>query len=263
MNNKPFNPLLKQLISEIAKKANEGRVSDLSWNAIYEAKKKKVKEADDAKKPAASGGDKKGEGLPPLGGAPAPSAAPAPSGGAAPAPAPAGGADSTGGGLPPLGGGGGEKGGGLPPLGGDDKGGGDAAPSDDKGKGAEKPDASGGEDTEDAEAVKTKAAAAKAAAEKEKAEKQIQDDSYVNLKSGSGVQFMLSKVLDHAYKTNTIDSLAGEMVQKLNIRTPQDLAAFSKDTAQYRVILGMPELIAAMKTMATNQPKTSSETAKD
>ena len=43
------------------------------------------------------------------------------------------------------------------------------------------------------------------------------------------------------------------MVQKLKITTPEDMNAFSEETATYRVIPGMPELLSSMKTMATKQ----------
>jgi hypothetical protein len=43
------------------------------------------------------------------------------------------------------------------------------------------------------------------------------------------------------------------MVQKLKIQTPEDMVSFSEDTAQLRVLPGMPELLASMKTMATKQ----------
>ena len=42
MNNKITNPFLKQLISEISNKTSEGRITDLSWGSLNEAKKKKV-----------------------------------------------------------------------------------------------------------------------------------------------------------------------------------------------------------------------------
>ena len=59
--------------------------------------------------------------------------------------------------------------------------------------------------------------------------------------------------MDHSFKTNTIDALAGEMVQKLKIQTPEDMNSFMEETAPFRVIPGMPELLVAMKSMATKQ----------
>lgn len=51
MNNKIDNPFLKQLISEIANKATEGRVSGLSWETLTESNSKKLKK--EAAAPAA------------------------------------------------------------------------------------------------------------------------------------------------------------------------------------------------------------------
>lgn len=339
MNNKINNPLLKQLISEIASKANSGRINDLSWGAIYEAKKKKKiqeylsgvsvgghryplgdykKQAGDvdsgplkhSMQPEAfeshakhmkktygvttsfdrngmddevhyygpkanvdkavqahkSGGmskiahygdsgdkphysvdeaDEKKEDKP---------------------------EDSEAGGLPPLDSGGdkgadagGDKGGGLPPLGGSNE-----KPKDTKapeGKDAPKPDAApapaaGGEEDADkaeADAAEAKARLAKAKAEKNQAEKEIEQDEYVKLDSTTGTKFLLGKILDKAFKTNTIDSLAGEMVEKLKIRTPEDMSLFSEDMATYMTLPGMPELISSMKTLATQQPEAPAE----
>jgi hypothetical protein len=217
MNNKITNPFLKQLISGISQKATQGRITDIGWNVLEEAKKnKKVvkktlkKEADEKKKeePAADAGDEKEGGLPALD-----AAAEAPD-------APKADAKDT------------------------------AAPD----AGAEAPD-SGSEDAEEAQAdaAEAKAELEKAKAEKDQAEKEIKKHSYIKLGSGAGTQFLLGKILDHAFKTNTIDALAGEMVQKLKITTPEDMNAFSEETATYRVIPGMPELLSSMKTMATKQ----------
>jgi hypothetical protein len=120
------------------------------------------------------------------------------------------------------------------------------------------PEPDSGEDADEAQAdaVKAKAELEKAKAEKDQAEKELKKQSYIKLASGAGTQFMISKILNHAFKTNTIDSLASEMVQKLKIQTPEDMVSFSEDTAPYRVIPGMPELLSSMKTMATKQPET-------
>jgi len=223
MNNKITNPFLKQLISGISQRATQGRITDIGWNVLEEAKKnKKVvkktlkKEADEKKKeePAADAGDEKEGGLPALD-----AAAEAPD-------APKADAKDT------------------------------AAPD----AGAEAPD-SGSEDAEEAQAdaAEAKAELEKAKAEKDQAEKEIKKHSYIKLGSNSGTQFLLGKILDHAFKTNTIDALAGEMVQKLKIATPEDINAFSEETASYRVIPGFPELLSSMKTMATKQPEETEE----
>jgi hypothetical protein len=232
MNNKITNPYLKQLLSEISNNANKNRLSDLSWEAIYEARKKKSvkKEQDEKKKDA-------------------------------PAEEPA--ADQTGGDLPPLGGA-------------------DETPKDtgtpeqaaaagtkptDKTDAASKAgtDTGAGDTVEDeaeqakADAAKAKAELEKAKAEKEQAEKEIEKHKYVTLGSSGGTQFLLDKVLDHAFKTNTIDALAAEMVDKLQVKTPEDMDAFTQDVVTYMTIPGMPELISSMKPLATKQPDAPTE----
>lgn len=231
MNNKITNPYLKQLISEIASKTNQGRVVGLSWETLSESKKNLKKEADEKEKEKdAKGSDTKE--LPPL----------------EKDKAPEGPKD-------------------LPSLG-DEKKSGEPFDKLDAEKGMDAKSSMGdtgadkGNDTEEAQAdaVKAKAELEKAKAEKDQAEKEIKKHSYVKLGSGAGTQFLLGKILDHAFKTNTIDALAGEMVQKLKIATPEDISAFSEETAAYRVIPGFPELLASMKTMAT---KTKEEPAKE
>lgn len=225
MNNKISNPFLKQLISEIAVNANKGRL-DLNWQVIEEAKKKKkVKEADEKKteNPATdAGGD-----LPPLKGADetpkdAPTKEPAPK------------AEEP------------KK---------------DAAPETGAADATPKDSDASQEDSNKAkaDAAKAKAELAKAQAEKNQAEKEIKKQSYVTLGSSSGTQFLLGKVLDHAFKTNTIDALAGEMVEKLKITTPEDINNFSSDVVTYMAIPGMPELLSSMKTLATKEPETTEE----
>lgn len=221
MSNKINNPLLKQLIAEIAGKANQGRINDLSWGAIYEAKKPTAP----AEEPAAAE-------------APAAGAAPAPAAGAAPA-APA---------APDAG---------VPP----------AAPEAD-GEAPPAPDAEGGDDSgeEDPEqakqdAIKAKADLEKAKAEKAAAEKEIKQHKYVKLSSSTGTQFLLGKIVDHAFKSGEIDSLASELVEKLNIKTPEAMNLFAKDVTTYMSIPGMPELVSSMRTMATKEPEESEEPA--
>ena len=289
MSNKITNPFLKQMISEIANKTNVGRLN-ISWSVIEEAKKKKksikkestdvtkqenppqsqqpedrfewendpyhsrqfeksdvswreydmdmnpqnyrVKEADEKKNPADAAGGEDAGGLPPLGGKDeAPTNEPK---------AKTSGKDA---------------GAGAPPDGGKEAAG-DESPAglDGEAGGAE-------EDSEEAQAdaAEAKAELEKAKAEKDQAEKEIKKHSYIKLGSNSGTQFLLGKILDHAFKTNTIDALAGEMVQKLKITTPEDINAFSEETASYRVIPGFPELLSSMKTMATKQPEETEE----
>ena len=225
MNNKITNPYLKQLLSEISNNANKNRLNDLSWETIYEARKKKSvkKEQDEKKKDA-------------------------------PAEEPT--ADQTGGDLPPLGGsdektkdtGTPEQ---TPKAGAKPADKADAAP-----KVGSDADAGGSEEDK---AEKAKAELEKAKAEKEEAEKEIKKNQYVKVGSSSGTQFLLSKVLDHAFKSNTIDALAAEIVDKLKVQTPEDMDAFSEDVVTYMTIPGMPELISSMKTLATKQPEAPAE----
>jgi hypothetical protein len=296
MSNKITNPFLKQLISGISQKATQGRITGVDWNILEEAKKRKkvakktlkkesdekkpsqqpedryewendpyhsrqfeksdvswreydkkmnpesyrVKEADEKKKPADDVDSLLGD----LGGG-----GDADQTGGSSAPEKKSGANA--GAANPTG----ADGAGAPPDGGKEDAG-DDAPA---GLGGEE----GGteEDSEEAQsdAAEAKAELEKAKAEKDKAEKEIKKHSYIKLGSNSGTQFLISKILDHAFKTNTIDALAGEMVQKLKISTPQDISAFSEETASYRVIPGFPELLSSMKTMATKQPEETSE----
>ena len=221
MNNKITHPYLKKLISEISTNASKGRF-DLSWSVIEEAKnKKKLKKEAGEKRPAPSDADATADSL--LGGADEtpknPKQAGAPAAGA-PAPAKA-----------------------------------------DANLEADAEDTAGSEETDQAkqDAAKAKAELEKAKAEKEQAEKEIKKHAYISLGSSSGTQFLLGKVLDHAFKTNTIDALAGEMVNTLKINTPEDLSNFSEDVVTYMNIPGMPELLSSMKTLANKEPETPEE----
>jgi len=251
MNNKITNPFLKQMISEIASKSNEGRLVDINWAVLNEGKKKKSgkpaaltssglgkkggtpkplksTKLKEAAKPEEAPTDEPKEDLPEipdLGSAEKPAApktTPAPAKDGPPADSPA--ADET-----------------------------PAEPA------PEAPASEEDAEAAEAEAAKAKAELEKARAEKDRAEKEIEQHAYIKLGSNAGVQFLLAKLLDHAFKTNTIDALAGEMVQKLKIQTPEDMNTFSEDTAAYRVIPGMPELLSSMKTLATKQPDTDEE----
>ena len=120
----------------------------------------------------------------------------------------------------------------------------------------------GEEDVEKAQADATKAKAEleKAKAEKDQAEEELEKQSYIKLKSGSGIQFLLGKILNQAFKSNTIDALASEMVQKLNIKTADDVDSFEVDNTASKALPGMANLIASMKAMATKQPESSADT---
>jgi type IV secretory pathway VirB10-like protein len=233
MNNKITNPVLKQIISEIGSKTTSGRMT-ISWGTLNEAKKKSPK--NEAKKkfpPQPEAAPQGGNDEPPAPENNEPPQAPeAPEPQPSPEPAPE---------APDLGAGG-------------------PAPADAAAEPpAEDPSATDGGEEVEADAVQAKAKLEKAKAEKDQAEDELKKQTHINLTSQGGTQFLLSKLLDQAYKGNTIDALAGEMVQKLKIQTPEDMTAFSEETAPFRIIPGMAELLSSMQTLATKQPETTEE----
>jgi hypothetical protein len=245
MNKPTPNPFLTQLVANIASKADQGRILDVAWGkkgiVLLESRKKKaVKEGNMAPKkvkpdnteeePAA---DKPADDVVPQGADEAPPEQDAkPEGGQEPS---------------------------LPSLGGSapDAGGGDVPPAPDAGGEEAPPEEDAGE--AQADAAKSKAELEKAKAEKDQAEKEIKKQSYVHLVSAPGVHFLLGKLVDHAFKTNTIDTLASEMTQKLKIQTPEDFGNFGEEMAAYKAIPGVAELLASMKGMATKQPEATEE----
>jgi len=222
--NKINNQYLKQLISEIASKTSEGRITSVSWGLIDEAKRKKIlkKEVDEKKKDSAIEEPTK---------------------------------DSTAAEVP------------------------NEEPKDTQAGAEDKPqlepkkDATtdvniepasqevGAEDADKAkeDAAKAKAELEKAKVEKDQAEKEIKKHAYVKLSSSSGTEYLLGKVLDQAFKTNTIDALAGEMIEKLKIKTPEEMSQFSEDVVSYMTIPGMAQLLSSMKTATSNQPEKTEE----
>lgn len=212
MNNKISNPILKQLISEIAKKANEGRL-DVDWNAVKEADKQAEDPTDDLLGGDAEGGEQ------------------------TPAEAPSG--------KQPQQAAGGEE---AAPTDDASAEGGDELGADVGGEEAESP-----EETQ-ADAAKKKAELEKAKADIKQAEDELEKQAYIKLDSKGGARYMIGKILGQAFKTNTIDSLAAEMAQKLKITTKQDAALFEKDMALYKNIPGMIDLISSIKGIAVEEP---------
>jgi hypothetical protein len=241
MNNKITNPLLKQMISEIANKANQGRITTINWGVIEEAKKKKKKkktiktEADDA--------------LPPLGGEdeqnkqtpPAPENPPAKDtqvaglGDVNPTEqTPEAGADQANAGTeeaPPA----------TEEPAAADAGGGEASGEQDVDKAKE-------------DATKAKAELEKAKAEKEQAEKEI-EQTKVKLSSKTGLSFLLKKILKDALEKNMVDSFATELSDKLKIKTADDFQRFSEEMTPYKNTLGMAQLLSSLKSIATEAPE--------
>ena len=234
------NPFLKQLLSEISSNATSGRLNDYSWGALNEAKKKKksVKEANVAPKK-----DAPTEEAPPAKEPAAPEGEAAPTDSAPEADA---------GGLPPLGGE-------APAEAGDEAPAADAAPDSE----ASSEDAEGEADQAQDDATAAKAELEKAKAEKDQAEKDIKKHSYVQLGSSAGTHFLLGKIIDHAFKTNSIDALATEMVGKLKVQTPEDFSNFSEELSPYKGIPGVSELLSSMKGMATKQAEAPADSGEE
>ena len=135
------------------------------------------------------------------------------------------------------------------------------APKADKPEVTEKPDVAPTEDPsmdtdeEDADkakedAEKAKAELEKAKSEKDQAEQELEQNAYIKLNSPSGVSFLLGKLIDHAFKTNTMDALAGEFVNKLKITTPEDYSTFSNDMIPFKNIPGMVEFLDSVKSLS-------------
>jgi hypothetical protein len=234
------NPFLKQLLSEISSNATSGRLNDYSWGALNEAKKKKksVKEANVAPKK-----DAPTEEAPPAEEPAAPEGEAAPTDSAPEADA---------GGLPPLGGE-------APADAGAEAPAADAAPDSE----ASSEDAEGEADQAQDDATAAKAELEKAKAEKDQAEKDIKKHSYVQLGSSAGTHFLLGKIIDHAFKTNSIDALATEMVGKLKVQTPEDFSNFSEELSPYKGIPGVSELLSSMKGMATKQAEAPADSGEE
>lgn len=223
------NPFLKQLITEIAGKTTTGRI-DLNWKTLEEARKKKLQQEAN-NEPAKNPDDpaEKDVDTPPSPEASADTGAPAQEEPAA---------------------------GGTPPVGAKPSANKPAPTGQDSKEPAQAPqEAPAGEETDQAEedALKAKAQAEKAKAEKGQAEKEIKDNSYVHLASSGGISFLLGKLIDQAFKTNTIDGLASEMVQKLKIQTPEEFQLFSDEMVPYKNLPGVGDLLISMKGMANSK----------
>lgn len=104
-------------------------------------------------------------------------------------------------------------------------------------------------DKKDASVLNAKAEVAKA--EKAAAEQELEDNSYLKLSSNGGLSFLLQKILDGAFKTNTIDALASEFSSKLRITNQDDYNVFADDMIPFNTIPGMPELLSSIQTKIT------------
>jgi type II secretory ATPase GspE/PulE/Tfp pilus assembly ATPase PilB-like protein len=236
MNNKITNPLLKQLISEIANKANEGRITGINWGVIDEAKKKKKKlkkEADDAGS------------LPPLGGEDETNKQTSP----LPEDPPAKDTQVAGlGDVNPT-----EQ---TPEAGTDKEAAGAEEPAAEPEAAPASEEPAGEEDVDKAkeDATKAKAELEKAKAEKEQTEKEI-EQTKVKLSSKTGLNFLLKKILKDALEKNTVDAFATELSDKLKIKTTDDFQRFSDEMIPYKNTLGMAQLLSSLKSIATETPE--------
>jgi len=239
MNNKITNPLLKQMISEIANKANQGRITTINWGVIEEARKKKKKKLKKEAEEAA--------GLPPLEGgedektkqtSPLPENPPA--------------KDTQSAGLGDVNPTEQAPEGGAAAAGGEDQ---KAAGAD---SGAENPEAEAGGEEDIAkakeDATRAKAELEKAKAEKKHAEKEI-EQTKLKLSSKTGLSFLLKKILKDALEKNTIDSFAAELSEKLKIKTTEDFQRFSEEMAPYKNTLGMAQLLSSLQSVASETPE--------
>jgi len=104
-------------------------------------------------------------------------------------------------------------------------------------------------DEEEEKALKAKADLEKAKAEKTAAEKELQKQSYIKLNTSSGVRYLLDKIVTPAFESNTIDALAGEMIEKLKIDDKEKYQKFSAEMGQYTNIPGVVNLLSSMKNM--------------
>lgn len=213
------NKALQQILHGIGQHANSGRLT-ISWSTLTESRNRRIREAEGDKEekdvpdlPDLESDAKRDKQKTPKGGQEEPN---------------------------------------LPDLPSDDAG--DEGSTDEP-----KPDAAvGGEsDTEDVDAVKAdaekaKAELEKAKAEKDQAEQELEQNSYIKLNTPSGISFLLGKLLDKAFKTNTIDSLASDFVNKLKITNPDDFSTFSADMVPYKNLVGMAEFLQSVKTLSAN-----------
>jgi hypothetical protein len=102
-------------------------------------------------------------------------------------------------------------------------------------------------------ALKAKADLEKAKAEKKAAEKELETQSYIKLNTSSGLRFLLDKIVTPAFESNTIDALAGEMVEKLKIDDDKKYQKFSAEMGQYTSIPGVVNLLSSMKKMVATK----------
>jgi hypothetical protein len=211
------NPILQQILKEIGGHADQGR-SNLNWGVVSESRKHKVREAtpETDEKPEDTNDDLPANGAAPESAKPKPETQSTPIKGAPKA---------------------------------------TATPEDEVPASEDKaPNDADAEDAASAkeDAEKAKAELEKAKAEKDQAEQDIEQNAYVKLNSPSGVSFLLGKLVNHAFQTNTMDALASEFVNKLKITNPEDYQIFSDDMIPYKNIPGMVEFLDSVKSLSAS-----------
>lgn len=221
MSDYKTNPIFKQLLTEISSKASTGRI-DLSWGKLAESKRTLKTELKNENPDLDKEPDEDPQNPAPDGAEPAAGKA-STDGGSTPAPS------------------------GVPAKA--------QAPSQEA-PGQEAPQAQAAAPTSQApgqevdkakeDATVAQAELEKAKAEKAQAEKELETQSYIHLVSPGGVSFLLGKLLDQAFKTNKIDALAAEIVQKLKIQGQEEFQLFSDEMIPFKNIPGAAELLTTM-----------------
>lgn len=83
--------------------------------------------------------------------------------------------------------------------------------------------------------------------EKAEAEDAIENVSFVKLNSDSGIKFLLNSIIQPAIETNTLDSIAQDFAEKLNIKTIEDLNKFKDSSIQFKSVVGFDQILTAME----------------
>jgi type IV secretory pathway VirB10-like protein len=82
--------------------------------------------------------------------------------------------------------------------------------------------------------------------EREQAEAAIDSVSFVKLNSDAGTKYLLNAILQPAMETNTMDTVAQDFAEKLNIKTPEDLEKFKENSIQFNSVIGFSQLLNSM-----------------
>ena len=83
--------------------------------------------------------------------------------------------------------------------------------------------------------------------EKAEAEDAIENVSFIKLNSDTGIKFLLNSIIQPAIETNTLDSIAQDFAEKLNIKTTEDLNKFKDSSIQFKSVVGFDQILTAME----------------